>query len=75
MMRVIITSHAKKRLAESRQKGITIHDIIRESKKIPGKIPIATRFRGFISTNGQIYDIVAKDIPDGRLVITIIGKK
>lgn len=75
MVKVIITSHAKKRLVESRQKGISVHDITREAKKIPGKIPIATRFRGFISTNGQMYDIVAKDIPDGRLVITVIGKK
>jgi hypothetical protein len=75
MRNVIITSHAKKRLLEGRQKGIRIEDIIHEAIKIPGKIPIATRFRGFISTNGQIYDIVAKDILDGRLVITVIGKK
>jgi hypothetical protein len=74
MMKVLITSHAKKRLLESRQKGISQEDIIREAKKLPGKIPSATRFRGFISTNGQIYDIVAKDIPNGRLVITVIGK-
>jgi hypothetical protein len=75
MMKVIITVHAKKRLLEGRQKGITLEDIEREARKIPGTIPIATRFRGFISTNGQIYDIVAKDIQNGRLVITIIGKK
>lgn len=73
-MRVIITAHAKKRLLESRQKGIPIKDIFREAEKIPGSIPAATRFRGFISTNGKIYDIVAKDIPSGRLVITVIGK-
>jgi hypothetical protein len=75
MMKVIVTAHAKKRLLEGRQKGITLEDIEREARKIPGSIPIATRFRGFISTNGQIYDIVAKDIQNGRLVITIIGKK
>lgn len=74
MKSIIVTSHAKKRLLEARQKGICLEDIIQEAKKIPGKIPVATRFRGFISTNGQIYDIVAKDIPNGRLVITIIGK-
>jgi hypothetical protein len=72
--KVFITAHAHKRLLEARQKGITIDDIIREAKKIPGKIPSATRFRGYISTNGQMYDIVAKDIPNGRLVITVIGK-
>lgn len=74
MMKVLITSHAKKRLLESRQKGISQDDITREAKRIPGKIPSATRFRGFISTNGKMYDIVAKDIPNGRLVITVIGK-
>ena len=74
MKQVLITAHAKKRLAETRQRGITIEDIHRDARKIPGRIPIATRFRGFISTNGQIYDMVAKDIPNGRLVITIIGK-
>ena len=75
MKQVFVTAHARKRLVETRQKGISIEDIIRDAKRIPGHIPIATRFRGFISTNGQIYDIVAKDIPKGRLVITIIGKK
>jgi hypothetical protein len=74
MMKVFITAHAHKRLLETRQKGITVQDIMREAKKIPGRIPAATRFRGFISTSGQIYDIVAKDIPNGRLVITVIGK-
>lgn len=73
-MRVIITAHAKKRLLEHRQKGIELQDLLRVAKKIPGQIPTATRFRGFISTNGKIYDIVAKDILDGRLVITVIGK-
>lgn len=74
MMRVFVTSHAKKRLLESRQRGISLDDITKEARKIPGKIPAATRFRGFISTNGQIYDIVTKDILNGRLVITVIGK-
>lgn len=75
MTRVLVTKHAKRRLAQDRQTGITLDDCIREVRKIPGNIPKATRFRGFISTNGQMYDIVVKDIPNGRLIITIIGKK
>lgn len=71
---VIVTQHAQKRLKEHRQSGITINDIKRDVLKIPGNISLATRFRGFISTKGKIYDIVAKDILEGRLVITIIGK-
>lgn len=73
-MRVIITEHAKKRLRDYRQKKITISDITFAVNQIPGQIPTATRFRGFMSKSGRTFDLVAKDIPTGRLVITIIGK-
>lgn len=73
-MRVVITEHAKKRLRDLRQEGITTEDIIEAAKGIPGRIPTATRFRGFVAKSGRVFDIVAKDIPGGRLVITIIGK-
>jgi hypothetical protein len=73
-MRVIVTVHAKQRLYEERQRGIFIEDIVRAAKLIPGVVPVATRFRGFVSLGGRAFDIVAKDIAQGRLVITIIGK-
>ena len=73
-MQVIITSHVKQRLRENRQFGVSIHDILRGAKSIPGTIPVATRFRGFMANSGRIFDIVAKDIVQGRLVITVIGK-
>jgi len=73
-MRVIITEHARKRLRDMRQDKITIGDIINAASGIPGRIPTATRFRGFVTKPGKVFDIVAKDIPGGRLVITIIGK-
>lgn len=73
-MRVIITEHARKRLKDMRQEKITVQDIIGAATGIPGRIPTATRFRGFFAKSGRIFDIVAKDIPGGRLVITIIGK-
>ncbi|NLC77927.1 MAG: hypothetical protein GX750_09975 [Clostridia bacterium] len=73
-MRVIVTEHAKKRLRDIRQDNITLADIIDAAQKIPGFIPTATRFRGFLSQSGRMFDIVAKDIPTGRLVITVIGK-
>lgn len=73
-MRVIITEHAKKRLKDFRQNKITVSDIIMAAQEIPGYIPTATRFRGFLSRSGRVFDIVAKDIENGRLVITIIGK-
>ncbi|MHB8172028.1 MAG: hypothetical protein ACYDG6_10905 [Thermincolia bacterium] len=73
-MRVIITDHARKRLNDYRQDRITITDIINAATGIPGRIPTATRFRGFFARTGRMFDIVAKDIPTGRLVITVIGK-
>lgn len=73
-MRVIITDHARKRLKDYRQDKIELSDIISAAREIPGFIPTATRFRGFISKSGRMFDIVAKDIDSGRLVITVIGK-
>lgn len=73
-MRIIITQHARKRIKDLRQDKITISDISQATSSIPGTIPTATRFRGFISKSGRVFDLVVKDIPTGRLVITIIGK-
>jgi len=73
-LRIIVTDHARKRLRNMRQQGITTADIIESASAIPGKIPAATRFRGFFAESGRLFDIVAKDIPTGRLVITVIGK-
>lgn len=73
-MRVIVTEHALKRLRDERQKGITVGEVIKAAGNLPGRIPTATRFRGFVSRSGHVFDIVAKDILNGRLVITIIGK-
>ncbi|AEG60164.1 hypothetical protein [Desulforamulus ruminis] len=73
-MRIIITEHAHKRLRDFRQDKITTTDIICAARGIPGRIPTATRFRGFFAKSGRMFDIVAKDIENGRLVITIIGK-
>jgi hypothetical protein len=61
-------------LREDRQINISVDDIINAAHEIPGEIPLATRFRGFVSATGRLFDIVAKDIPIGRLVITVIGK-
>ncbi|GIM47848.1 hypothetical protein DNHGIG_33970 [Collibacillus ludicampi] len=74
MGRILVTVHARQRLYEERQRGILIEDIVKAAREIPGYVPVATRFRGFLSTSGRVFDIVAKDIAHGRLVITVIGK-
>lgn len=73
-MKVIITGHAKKRLNDSRQLGITDADIINAASGIPGRVSTATRMRGFFTVTGRMFDIVIRDIPTGRIVITVIGK-
>lgn len=73
-MRVIVTEHARKRLKDLRQQKILIPDIIKAANNIPGTIPTATRFRGFLAKSGRLFDFVAKDIEKGRLIITVIGK-
>lgn len=72
--KVIVTDHVKKRLRDTRQSGILISDIMNAAGKIPGRIPVATRFRGFVASAGRDFDIVIKDVAIGRLVITVIGK-
>ncbi|WP_034629320.1 hypothetical protein [Desulfotruncus alcoholivorax] len=72
--KIIVTEHARKRLKDFRQDKIMMADIMSAASSIPGRIPTATRFRGFFAKSGRMFDIVAKDIPSGRLVITIIGK-
>ncbi|BCV21139.1 hypothetical protein [Moorella sp. Hama-1] len=73
-MKVIITAHARKRLQDLRQEQIEEDDIYTAARSIPGYIPTATRFRGFVASKGRPFDLVVKDVLAGRLVITIIGK-
>ncbi len=73
-MKIIVTDHAKSRLLNQRQKGVEVSDIVKAASSLPGKLPKATRFRGFISKEKRTFDIVIKDIEIGRLVITVIGK-
>ncbi|BCV24979.1 hypothetical protein [Gelria sp. Kuro-4] len=73
-LKVVITEHARQRLQQDRQGGITLEDIVSAAYSIPGRIPSATRFRSFVAASGRSFDLVAKDTRVGRLVITVIGK-
>lgn len=57
-----------------RQYGIKRNDVEGSALKIPGHIPVATRFRGFEAKSGKIFDLVVKDIKKGRLIITVVGR-
>lgn len=73
-MRIIISSHASRRLRGLRQAGLTMSDLHVAAGSIPGKITVATRFRSFRGQSGRRFDLVVKDITKGRLIITVIGK-
>ena len=73
-MRVIISNHAARRLQDGRQAGISPQELIRSASMVPGKVPVATRFRGYAPASGRHFDFVIKDIASGRLIITVIGK-
>jgi hypothetical protein len=73
--RIVPTLHSLKRLLDGRQEGITLFDAIQAASSIPGYIPRSTRFRNFVSRSGKRFDIVLRDLPRGRMIITIIGKE
>lgn len=73
-MLIIVSNHALRRLRSTRQVGITMADLHMAAVQIPGKILVATRFRNYRGQSGRKFDFVAKDIANGRLIITVIGK-
>lgn len=74
-LRVFVTEHTRKRLTDYRQAGIENEDLVISAQSIPGHIPVAARFRGFQAKSGKVFDLVVKDIPEGRLIITVVGKQ
>lgn len=73
-MQVVISNHAARRLQDSRQGGISADDLARAAMQVPGRVPAATRFRGYSAKSGRQFDFVIKDVQNTRLVVTIIGK-
>lgn len=73
-MQVVISNHAARRLQDARQSGITSQDLLRAATQVPGKVPAATRFRGYSARSGRQFDFVIKDVQETRLIVTIIGK-
>lgn len=77
--KVILASHARKRLSEKRQEGVTEWDVYaacqRASLVTSNRIPNPLKLKGFRSKAGVRFDIVVVE-NDGQLwVITVIGFK
>lgn len=65
------SSHANKRLKQSRQKGITKLDVVKNAKKIPYS-PITFKVRCETS-KGKVFQMVIVDRENIRNIITLIG--
>jgi hypothetical protein len=73
-MQVAISNHAARRLQDFRQHGITADDLVQAALQVPGRVPAATRFRGYAARSGRQFDFVIKDMQATRLIVTVIGK-
>jgi hypothetical protein len=71
-MNIKLSNHARRRLSEERQNGITYYDVVRWARRVPGNV---TEFRHRCkSQSGRRFDLVLDDKEEHRLVVTIIGK-
>lgn len=72
---VILSDHARKRLREERQKGITRADVVHAVSLMPFYCPSVYRLRSVRSKSGTLFDVIIRDYPTKRKIITIIGKE
>lgn len=73
-MKIILSNHAKDRLNEKRQKGITIYDVLNAAQSMPGKINSkGFRIRNCIARSGKRFELPVSDYDGKRLVITVVG--
>ncbi len=72
------TAHAIQRLSEPRQALIDMNDVIRACYRIDWifqePVPDKKLIEGLVSCKGRPFSIVVVDIPQGVLIITVIGK-
>lgn len=71
---IVLSDHATKRLKMDRQRGVDEIDVTSAAARFPGYIKTSMRFRGFKSAKGATFDLILRDFPRFRRVITIIGK-
>ena len=71
---VVLSDHAKKRLKQSRQEGITQKDVARAVTIMPFYCPTAYRIRNVRAESGALFDLVIRDDPAKRVIVTIVGK-
>lgn len=77
--KITLASHARKRLREKRQEGVTEWDVYaacqRASLMTSNRIPNPLKLTGFRSKAGVRFDIVVVDHDETIRVVTVIGYK
>ena len=77
--KITLASHARKRLGEKRQEGVTEWDVYaacqRASLVTGNRIPNPLKLKGFRSKEGIRFDIVVVDHDESIRVLTVIGFK
>lgn len=73
-MKVRLAHHTYKRLVQNRQNGITVGDVYRAARNIPGKLPKSGyRVKYNKANSGRLFDLIIADCNGYRKVITVIG--
>lgn len=74
-MKIKFKPHARKRMGESRQNGITNKDVILAVSKLPGKAvsPHGFRIKNAKAKSGRKFDVVIVDENNIRNIITVVG--
>jgi hypothetical protein len=77
--RVVFSNHARKRLTERRQEGVTEWDVHAAcqlaSEILTHGVPEKMKLRGFRSKTGVMFEIVVVDSGQELLIVSVIGHK
>jgi hypothetical protein len=74
LLPVRLTTHANDRIKEFRQHGVSIEDVVKAARSVPGRIPYSMKFRNFVASSEAVFDLVMLDNLCRRVVVSVIGK-
>lgn len=77
--KIVLSNHAKRRLKERRQDGVTEYDVYaachKASEILVRGVPLSIKLEGFTSKEGVKFGIAVVDFEGNLLVTTVIGHK
>lgn len=73
-MKIVWSSHARMRMRQFRQRGITYKDVEEAAKTFPGKVPRSGyRIMNCMAKSGRKFELPIADEGNKRKVITVVG--